>query len=110
MDENMDFMNDEEIFSKVDTLMNRLKKNQELQELSERNGLDVKNTVRLTDDALNNVAVSVVSLMLAQRSGDPRYKKLTLTGLQKRSLKADIINSYKNQANQIIKQYKSSVE
>lgn len=108
MNEEVDLMNDEEIFSKVESLMTRLQKNQELQDLSERNGLDIKNSIRLTADTSNNIAVSVVSLMLAKRSGDPRYRKLTQTGLQKRSLKAEIINSYKNQANQIIAKYRDS--
>ena len=94
----INFLNDDEIFSKVTELMNRLKKNQALQELTEKNGLNIKNSVKLTDESANNIAISVISLLLAKRSSDPRYRKLTQMGLQKRSLKTEIINDYKNQA------------
>lgn len=99
---------DEEIFTKVETLMNQLRKNQKIQELSEQNGLQVKNSVRLTDDSINNIAVAIVSLLLAKKSNDPRYKKLVRTGIKKRSLKTEIINDYKNQANQMIGRYRAS--
>lgn len=101
----MDFMNDDEVYSKVSTLMQQLDKNQQLQDLAESNGLDVKNSIRLNNDTKRNVAVAVVSLELARRSNDPKYHTLTQTGLQKRRLKADIINTYKNQANQLINRY-----
>lgn len=110
MDENVTNISDEEIFSKVGELLNKLKSNQQLQELAEKNGLEVKNTVKLTDDAINNVAISVVSLLLAKRENDPRYQKLVNTGIQKRSLKTEIINTYKNQANQLIERYKSGID
>ena len=103
----IDYMNDDEIFSKVKTLMERIKKDQELQELSERNGLDVKNSIKLTNDTSKNIAISVISLMLAKRSNDPDYRKLTQMGMEKRSLKTGIINKYKNQANQLIAKYNS---
>lgn len=106
--DDIDHINDEEIFSKVKTLMERIKKDQALQELSERNGLDVKNSIRLTDDTTNNIAVAVISLMLAKRAGDPKYKTLTRMGMEKRSLKTEIINTYKNQANQLIAKYNES--
>jgi len=107
--DNTNNISDDIIFSKVKTLMGRLKENQQLQKLAEENGIDVKNTVKLTDDTINNIAVSVIALLLAQRSGDPRYVKLVQTGIQKRSLKTDIINTYKNQANQLINQYKNNI-
>lgn len=110
MDENVTNISDEVIFSKVGELLNKLKSNQQLQELAEKNGLEVKNTVKLTDDAINNVAISVVSLLLAKRENDPRYRKLVNAGIQKRSLKTEIINTYKNQANQLIERYKSSID
>jgi len=44
---------------------------------------------------------------LAKEANDPRYKKLVNTGLQKRSLKLEIINDYKKEANDIIKDYSS---
>lgn len=105
MDE--EIMNDDVIFSKVGELMTQLEKNQRLQELATSNGLDIKNTIKLTDENVENVAVSVISLLLAKRSNDPRYKTLVQAGLQKRTVKADIINSYKNQAIQVIKRYKA---
>lgn len=110
MDENVTNISDEVIFSKVGELLNKLKSNQQLQELAEKNGLEVKNTVKLTDDTINNVAISVVSLLLAKRENDPRYRKLVNAGIQKRSLKTEIINTYKNQANQLIERYKSSID
>ena len=110
MDENVTNISDEVIFYKVGELLNKLKSNQQLQELAEKNGLEVKNTVKLTDDTINNVAISVVSLLLAKRENDPRYQKLVNTGIQKRSLKTEIINTYKNQANQLIERYKSGID
>ena len=110
MDENVTNISDEVIFSKVGELLNKLKSNQQLQELAEKNGLEVKNTVKLTDDTINNVAISVVSLLLAKRENDPRYRKLVNAGIQKRSLKTEIINTYKNQANQLIERYKSGID
>ncbi len=103
----IDFMNDEEIFSKVVNIMDRLQKNQELQELSERNGLDVKNSIRLNKETQDNIAIAVVSLLLAKKSGDPKYTKLTQAGLQKRRLKTEIINDYKASANQLIQKYRN---
>lgn len=103
-------LNEDFIFSKLSEVMNKLKQNQQLQELADANGLNVKNSVKLTDDAINNVAVSVVALLLAKKSDDPRYRTLVNTGVQKRSLKTDIVNTYKNQANQLIEKYKQSLE
>lgn len=103
-------MNDEEIFSKVKQLMERIKKDQQLQELSERSGLDVKNSIKLTDDTSKNIAVSVIALMLAKKANDPEYKKLVHMGIGKRTLKTSIINQYKNQANQLIEKYNNSSE
>jgi hypothetical protein len=102
----IDVMQDKEkdrVFKQVDILMKKLKSNQQLQALASKNGIDVKNTVDLTDDTVNNIAVSVVSLLLAKQNNDERYQTLVRTGIQKRSLKTDIINDYKNQAIQLIK-------
>lgn len=90
------------IFSKVQELLSKLEENQQLQKLAKENGLPVKNGVDLTEDTMNNIAVSVVSLLLAKQSGDPDYKRLVQTGVQKRSLKTELVNRYKNQANQLI--------
>lgn len=108
MNEEMNLMDDEEIFSKVSTLMEKLQKDQELQDLAERNGLDVKNSVRLSPTTQDNVAVAVTALLLAKKANDPKYKTLTQLGLQKRRLKAEIINEYKPQALQLIQKYKNS--
>ena len=95
-------MDNEVIFSKVQELLSKLEENQQLQKLAKENGLPVKNGVDLTEDTMNNIAVSVVSLLLAKQSGDPDYKRLEQTGVQKRSLKTELVNRYKNQANQLI--------
>ena len=95
-------MDNEVIFSKVQELLSKLEENQQLQKLAKENGLHVKNGVDLTEDTMNNIAVSVVSLLLAKQSGDPDYKRLVQTGVQKRSLKTELVNRYKNQANQLI--------
>ena len=95
-------MDNEVIFSKVQELLSKLEENQQLQKLAKENGLPVKNGVDLTEDTMNNIAVSVVSLLLAKQSGDPDYKRLVQTGVQKRSLKTELVNRYKNQANQLI--------
>ena len=99
-------MTDDDIFSKVGELMERLAKNQQLQNLAEQNGLDIKNTIKLTDDTVNNIAVSVIAMLLAKRDNDSRYNNLVQAGIQKRSIKTDIINTYKDQANQMINKYK----
>lgn len=101
---------DEELFSKVEELMTRLTKNQELQSLAEKNGLDIKNSIKLTDDTLDNIAISVISLLIAKRSSDSRYKTLVNTGIQKRTLKTEIINDYKAQSIQLINRYKSNLK
>jgi hypothetical protein len=106
--EGMNFMDDEAIFSKVTTIMEKLQKDQELQDLAERNGLDVKNTVRLTSTSQDNIAVAMVALLLAEKAGDPKFNTLKHVGLQKRKLKAEIINAYKDQALQLIQKYKES--
>lgn len=103
--EDNNIQQDDEIFEKVSQLMKKLKQNQELQQLADDNGLDVKNTVKLTDDNIRNVAVSVISLLLSKRDGDNRYNQLVHTGIEKRSLKTEIINTYKNQAIQLLDRY-----
>lgn len=105
---NSNIMDDDVIFSKVNVLMSKLKQNQDIQELAERNGMDVKNSVKLTEDTSNNIAISIIALLLAKREDDPRYRKLTKMGLKKRSLKTEIINDYKDDAIQLIAKYKSS--
>ena len=93
---------DEQIFSRVQNMMNHLDQTASLQKLAKDNGLDVKNSFDLSDENKEKYAVASVSLMLAKRAGDPKYDLLVRTGLQKRELKADIINSYKEEAKQLI--------
>lgn len=101
-------MTDEEIIAKVGDLFSRMNANERLQQLATDNGLDVKNNLTLTEEAKNNLAVTLVSLLLAKRDNDVRYTTLVKTGLQKRSVKTSIVNSYKNQAIALIDRYKSA--
>lgn len=101
-------MSDEEILIKVGELFSKMEANNKLQRLAKDNGLSVKNTVELTEEAKDNLAVSIVSLLLAKRENDVRYKTLTRVGLQKRSLKAEIVNAYKEQAMALISRYKTA--
>ena len=84
-----------------------MEENERLQKLAKANGLDVKNTIELTEDTKNNLAVSIVSLLLAKRENDVRYKTLSRVGLQKRTLKTEIVNAYKDKAMELISRYKS---
>jgi hypothetical protein len=93
---------DQDIIDKAKTILTKLKQNQELQKLADSNGLDIKNSVNLTDDNIKNLTISVIALMLAKNNDDKRYKQLVRMGVQKRSLKTEIINAYKNQAIQIL--------
>ena len=101
-------MDNELAFKKIEDTLSYLNKERELQKLASENGLDVKNTIRLTQDSIDRYLVSVIALLLCQQSADPRYKTLVQTGISKRSLKAEIINNYKNQAIQLINQYKNN--
>jgi hypothetical protein len=100
-------MTDEEIIEKVGDLFSRMEANERLQKLATDNGLDVKNTISLTEEAKNNLAVTIVSLLLAKRDNDVRYTTLVKVGLQKRSIKTSIVNSYKDQAIALIDRYRS---
>lgn len=99
----MNETNHDAILKKVSTLFERMNQNRQLQELAENNGIDIKNSIKLTDDNMMNVAVTLVALSLAKEANDPRYKKLVNQGLQKRSLKLEIVNDYKKEANELIK-------
>ena len=100
-------MTDEDIIKKVAVLFSKMEENEKLQKLAKANGLDVKNTIELTEDTKNNLAVSQVSLLLAKRENDVRYKTLSRVGLQKRTLKTEIVNAYKDKAMELISRYKS---
>lgn len=99
--------NNTEIFAKIDTVLSGLREQQDLQKLAEKHGLNSRNAVKLTDDTIDNVLVAVIAQLLCKRSEDPRYNKLVTQGISKRSLKTEIINDYKNQAIQLINQYKT---
>lgn len=103
-------MSDEEIIKKVGDLFSKMERDQKLHDLAKRNNLDVKNTIELTEDTKDNYAVTVIALLLAKRENDVRYKTLVRTGLQKRSIKAAIVNSYKDKAIELIKSYKDNRE
>ena len=98
-------MNDD-IIAKVGLIMKRLHENQQLQELASQQGIDVKNTIHLTEETANNIAVSVVALMLAKQESDPDYAALVRAGMDHRKIRTELINKYKNQANQLIDSYK----
>lgn len=100
-------MENEVAFRKIEDVLSYLNKERELQNLAAENGIEVKNTIRLTDKDIDNYLVSVISLLLCQQADDARYKTLVQTGIAKRSLKAEIINNYKNQAIQLINLYKN---
>lgn len=100
-------MTDEEIIKKVGDLFSQMEANERLQKLATDNGLDVKNTISLTEEAKNNLAVTIVSLLLAKRDNDVRYTTLVKVGLKKRSIKTSIVNSYKDQAIALIDRYRS---
>lgn len=97
---------DETIIQHIGELMTKLRKDKELQTLARENGIDVQNTMDFSEDTIEIYVISVVSLMLAKRSGDPNYKTMCSLGLQKRSLKAELINTYKDQAMQLINAWK----
>ena len=97
------------LMAKVTELMTKIDKNQQLQNLAEQNGVDATNGLKLTDANKDNIAVAVLSKLLACQSNDPDYKRLTQMGLQHRSLNAEIINRYKNQAIQLINRYKDNL-
>lgn len=101
-----DIATNDAILEKVGLIMKKLHENQKLQELASQNGIDVKNTIHLTEETANNIAVSVVALMLAKQDSDPDYQALVRAGMDHRKIRTDLINKYKNQANQLIDSYK----
>lgn len=103
-------MSEDFIFSRVGEIMTKLQQNKKLQELAVANGLDVKNTVQFTEETINNIIVAVVALSLAKSQNDPDYDALVRAGMSHRKLKTEVINKYKNQANQIITAYKNRLK
>lgn len=103
----MDYTNDATMLRKVTELMDKLEKNGQMQQLAYENGIDTKNSVKLTAATKENIAVSVIALMLAKQDNDPRYRDLVRYGMDHRQTKAGIINDYKNQANALITKYRN---
>lgn len=110
LDENQNVqITDEDMINRVSKIMNRLHENRELQQLAEEHGISSKNSVKLSNDTIDNIAVTTIALLLAQQAKDPKYQELVKVGMQKRELKFDIVNTYKSQANQILEKYKTNI-
>lgn len=101
-------MTDEEIINKLDYLFSRMEDNNRLKKLADENGLDIKNSIELTDEDKDNYAVTIVSLLLAKRNNDQEYQILKRVGLKRREVRTSIVNKYKNDAIDLIKKYKSA--
>ena len=101
-------MTDEEIINKLDYLFSRMEANNQLKKLADENGLDIKNSIELTDEDKDNYAVTIVSLLLAKRNNDQEYQILKRVGLKRREVRTSIVNKYKNDAIDLIKKYKSA--
>ena len=104
----MDYAIDNSFFVKAKQLLDKLEQNEKLQQLASANGIDVKNSVKLNDTTKDNIATSVIALMLAKQNNDPRYADLVRFGMDHRQTKMAIINDYKTQANQIISRAKNN--
>ena len=104
----MDFAIDNSFYMKAKELLDKLDKNQQLQQLASANGIDVKNSTKLTTSTKDNIATSVIALMLAKQNQDPRYNDLVRYGMDHRRTKVELINAYKDQANQIISRAKNN--
>ena len=98
---------DTDIFRKTTEVLDKLEQNQQLQQMAYENGIDTKNSCRLTAATKENIAVSVVSMLLAKQNNDPLCNDLVRFGMQHRNTKAQIVNKYKNEANALIKRYRN---
>lgn len=102
-------MNEQVILDHIGVILNKMHQNKQLQSLAKEKGLPVKG-LELNDDTEKQLSISVVALMLAKMEGDGRYKRLSDMGMQKRSLKVEIINDYKDRANMLLNKYKNQSE
>jgi hypothetical protein len=84
-------MNEQDIFNRIRLITDKLTQKQQLQSLAKSNGIEI-NELELTGDTVDAVVISVIALMLAKMNQDERYRKLCDFGMQKRSLKVEIIN------------------
>jgi hypothetical protein len=99
-------MNEEMIFQRIEKILERMNQKEQLQSLAKEKGLPI-NELELTNDTKDAVVLSVIALMIAMQEGDPRYRKLSDFGMQKRSLKVELINDYKQRANMLLNKYRS---
>jgi hypothetical protein len=99
-------MNEQLIYDKIKVMLDRMEQKKQLQSLAKANGIEL-NEMELTDDTSDAVVISVIALMLAKMDNDERYRKLCDFGMQKRSLKVEIINDYKQRANMLYNKYKN---
>ena len=99
-------MNEEMIFQRIEKILERMGQKEQLQSLAKEKGLPI-NELELTNDTKDAVVLSVIALMIAMQEGDPRYRKLSDFGMQKRSLKVELINDYKQRANMLLNKYRS---
>ena len=99
-------MNEQDIFNRIRLITDKLTQKQQLQSLAKSNGIEI-NELELTEDTADAVVISVIALMLAKMNQDERYRKLCDFGMQKRSLKVEIINDYKQRANMLYNQFKT---
>ena len=104
----MDYAIDQSFYLRAKTILDKLEQNQKLQQLASANGIDVKNSTKLNDATKDNIATSVIALMLAKQNNDSRYADLVRYGMDHRRTKIEIINDYKDQANQIISRAKNN--
>lgn len=102
-------MNEERVMTIIDQLMNKMRTNQELQILAKENNLSYKPIMDFDDNTIDNIVTSMVALVLASMSNDEKYQLLVRTGIQKRSLKVEIINKYKDQAIEFLNKYKENL-
>lgn len=104
--ENVIKIDEQKMLEKIKTVLGKLNENKKLQDLAIDNGLDVKNKLELTESTKENVAVSILTLLIAKELQDPDYSRLVRVGLEKRETKTALINKYKNQAIQLITRYR----
>ena len=104
----MDFAIDQSFYARAKAMLDKLEKNQKLQQIASANGIDVKNSAKLNEATKNNISTSVIALLLAKQNNDPRYGELVKYGMEHRKAKIELINAYKDQANQIIARAKTN--
>ena len=99
-------MNEERILNIISQLMDKLSNTQRLQNLAKENDLAYKPVIDFSDEAIDNIVTSMIALTLASQAKDSRYDLLVRTGIQKRSLKTEIINDFKDEALHYLDLYK----